>query len=79
MALYEYKCLQCGTINEVYHSINDDARVKTYCKSCSNNESDVKNCKRLIGNSGGFRLSDSEGWAKTGYDKNVDMVSQFFD
>ncbi len=49
--------------------------TERYCIQCNK----VTPCFRIIGCNGGFRLNDSEGWAKTGYDKNVDMVTQFFD
>jgi len=75
MSLYEYECKECGTVEEVMHSIKDDAMTERYCIQCNK----VTPCFRIIGCNGGFRLNDSEGWAKTGYDKNVDMVTQFFD
>jgi len=53
MPIYEYKCLDCGTIIEVEHK--HDEQPELVCKECGS-----KNFKKLIGSVGVILKGD--GW-----------------
>lgn len=56
---YEYMCTECKHEWELEQRITEDAVTK--CPKCKK-----KAAKRLISNSGGFRLKGG-GWSPTGY------------
>lgn len=44
MPYYEYKCNSCNNIEEIQHSIKDDAKKTMFCSKCKKNQE----CTRLI-------------------------------
>lgn len=69
MIIYEYKCKSCSKEFEVEQHLTDDKYKEYHCPKCNK----VESVERIIKNRT-FILSDSQGWSKTGYDKNVDTV-----
>ncbi|HUW43952.1 MAG TPA: zinc ribbon domain-containing protein [Bacillota bacterium] len=58
MPAYDYQCLTCGTINEVIHSIKDDALKQNHCPVCEN----VQPCSRKIVRNLCGVIFKGEGW-----------------
>lgn len=71
MILYEYQCQICNNIIECYQSIKEKEYKKLECDKCNA----IVDVKKII-TSMNFKLDYSDGWSKTGYDKNIDIVSE---
>ena len=59
--LYEYECLTCGKVFEVYQPIHDDKLFTYKCEECGS----MQPVRRIIG-APHFILKGC-GWAKDGY------------
>jgi len=69
MIIYTYQCLTCSQEFDIEQHLTDDKKIEYFCDKCNS----LQPVERIIKNRT-FILNDSQGWGKTGYSKNVDMV-----
>ncbi len=58
MPSYDYKCSECGSLNNVVHSIKEDALKETFCSKCEL----VKPCNRVISKNSCPPIFNGNGW-----------------
>lgn len=69
MPLYTYECKTCNKTSEVMQKMSEDKLEEKECIECGS----IQPCRRIITGSN-FYLDPNDGWAKTGYDKNIEFL-----
>ncbi len=62
MPTYEYECIDCGQVMEIFHSITLKPKRKAFCEKCG----EQRSVRRLIGTGGGLIFKGS-GFYETDY------------